>query len=321
MTVHSVVRAPIAVIGPGAIGSLFAAYLARAGYPVTLFGRSPEGGLTPHERVVVEEASEEVVWQAALETPAPADWPGRFGLVWVCVKAYATAAVAPLAADLLAAGGLVVTVQNGLGNAETLAEAAGAERVLVGTTGQGAIRLGPGRARHTGAGPTRLGRFQGDPQPAREVVALLDAAGLPAELAPDWRQVVWSKLVVNAALNPVAALTRRRNGEVLAHESATRLVERLAGETVAAARASGVALDPVAALEELRRVAAATARNLNSMLQDVLAGRPTEIEAISGAVLRVAAEHGLDLPATAAVYALVRALEDWPDRDLPPSPG
>ncbi|HLN61659.1 MAG TPA: 2-dehydropantoate 2-reductase, partial [Symbiobacteriaceae bacterium] len=201
--------------------------------------------------------------------------------------------------------------RTGLGNAEALAGVLGPDRVLAGTTAQGATLLGPGRVAHGGNGPTRIAPWTPGGAAALEVervAALFNRAGLAASTAADARPLLWAKLAVNCAINPLTAILRVTNGQLLERPDARRLMEAAAREAGAVAAACGVRLreEPVA---QAIAVAGATAANRSSMLQDVERGRRTEIDAISGAVARLGAEHGVGAPVNATLAELVRALE------------
>ena len=299
----------IAVIGAGAMGSLFGAYLAKAGAAVTVVDVWPEhvAAIRGQGLVLSEAAGDEVVrLDAALGTGGmePVD------RVILFVKSAATQAAATDAAALLRPGGRVLTLQNGLGNAEVIAEIVGAERVLAGTTAQGATLLGPGRVRHGGSGETHIGRLFGEVDEfCHEVARLLTNAGLPTVVEPDVRSLIWGKLIINTGINALTALLRLRNGQ-LAEQAETRQLLALAvEEAVKVARAAGVQLPYEKPLEKVLAVAVATGQNQSSMLQDILRGSPTEIAVINGAIVREGERLGVATPVNRTLTLLVQALE------------
>jgi 2-dehydropantoate 2-reductase len=290
----------VGILGAGALGSLFAYYLSsRTSAEVWLLARSP----VP-EGVTVDGVGSAPVRVMVGPPAEPVD------LLIVMVKAYATAEAVRWAAGAVGHSTVALTLQNGLGNAEALAEALGPGRVLAGTTAQGATLLGPGLVRHGGAGPTHLAPWAPDGPAsalAPQVAALLNGAGLPADVAPDPRPLIWAKLAVNCGINALTALLRVPNGEVLNRHGACRLMEGAAREAGAVARAAGVVLteDPV---ERVRLVAGATAANRSSMLQDVERGRRTEVDAINGAVAERGRNLGVPTPINETLADLVRSL-------------
>lgn len=312
-------RRRVAVVGAGAIGSLFGAFLARAGEEVWLV--SPPG---PHLDRIRQEGLRVVpaggaavggppVRVVRLRVSSDPAGVGAVDLVLVAVKAYRTREAVRWALPLLGPGTAVLTVQNGLGNAEAIEEAAGPGRVVVGVTAHGAGRPEPGVVVHAGAGPTVIGPWRGAPPAlAAEVAGVLGRAGIEVEVvgADGVERALWTKLAVNAAINGPGALLRVPNGALVESPAARRLLQSAAREvaTVAARRGTPV-LDPDPAARA-EAVARATAPNRCSMLQDVERGRPTEVEAIYGAVVAEAGRLGVPVPTCAGLYLLVRALEE-----------
>ena len=299
----------IAVIGAGAMGSLFGAYLAKAGEAVTVVDIWQEhvAAIRSQGLMLGEPAGDEVVrLDAMLGTGGlePVD------LVILFVKSAATQAAATDAAALLRPGGRVLTLQNGLGNAEAIAEIVGAERVLAGTTAQGATLLGPGRVRHGGSGETHIGRLSGEADAfCHEVAALLTNAGLPTVVEPDVRSLIWGKLIINTGINALTALLRLRNGQLADLAETRQLLALAVEEAVQVARAVGVQLPYEKPLEKVLAVAVATGQNQSSMLQDVLRGSPTEIAVINGAIVREGERLGVATPVNRTLTLLVQALE------------
>ena len=299
----------IAVIGAGAMGSLFGAYLAKAGEAVMVVDIWQEhvAAIRSQGLMLGEPAGDEVVrLDAMLGTGGlePVD------LVILFVKSAATQAAATDAAALLRPGGRVLTLQNGLGNAEAIAEIVGAERVLAGTTAQGATLLGPGRVRHGGSGETHIGRLSGEADAfCHEVAALLTNAGLPTVVEPDVRSLIWGKLIINTGINALTALLRLRNGQLADLAETRQLLALAVEEAVKVARAAGVQLPYEKPLEKVLAVAVATGQNQSSMLQDVLRGSPTEIAVINGAIGREGERLGVAMPVNRTLTLLVQALE------------
>lgn len=229
--------------------------------------------------------------------------PPHADFVFVLVKAHRTVSIASAAAAA-ARGGILVTLQNGLGNCETLEAAARPGRVIVGTTTAGATLLGPGHVRghvaETRLGETADGR-------AEAVAALLQSAGLPARLTLDIDRLLWSKLAVNCAINPLTALHRVHNGALLQRDEWRDAMAAAAREVEAVAAARGIAIEE--AVERAFAVARVTAANRSSMLQDLERGVATEIDALCGAVVREGSRLGVPTPVNAALLAAVRERE------------
>lgn len=238
-----------------------------------------------------------------------ADADPRFALVLVLVKSRQTASVAPLAAAALAPGGRILSLQNGLGNRELLcASAPEPGRVLAGVTALGATGLGPDRVRAAGRGETLLGPSQGPGLSAEVIAQVFRAAGMACRVAPDLEVLLWRKLAVSAAINPLTALSGRPNGAILEDPRLRALALEAAREVALAAAAEGLDLggDPG---DWVLAVAERTAANRSSMLQDLDRGAPTEIDAICGQLVARAGRHGLELPLCRWLLAAVRRLE------------
>lgn len=227
----------------------------------------------------------------------------------VTTKTPGTAWAAEIAAKILAADGVALTIQNGLGNYETLVAHVGRERTAIGVIYVGA-QLVNGELRATGPGKVELGRPPGAAPRAKldELARLLGAGGMDVTVVDDAWPAVWRKIVTNAAVNPLSALIRRTNAELLTDPSASRVADCLAREVARVATASGVRIGEEEAVKQWRAMAALTGANRSSMLQDVEAGRPTEVDAISGAVAREGERRGVDAPLNQAMTLLVASL-------------
>lgn len=297
-------RLPLAIIGAGALGLRFAACLDDI-VPVALIARDGAGAARLNAGVEVGGKAFHPRAFAAEQAPE-ADW------VIVLVKAGDTAAAAATAERMHPLG--VLSLQNGL-TGELLRAHCAAPRVDQGITTEGAYRErgdGADRIYPSGAGETLV-------PPGFEAVAeLLARAGLRARVEPDIAAARLAKLLVNVAINPLAALFRVPNGALLEPPHRV-LLDTLVREALPVLRAHGLELDEAAALARVHAVARATAANRASMLQDLLAGRRTEIDAITGALLRMAARTGSELPTHRAVQVLVRALESADDERAAPA--
>ena len=295
---------PILIVGTGALATLFAARLSAQGHDITMLG-TWDAGLDALQREgarLVDAGGRERVYPVRV-TRDPAAARGAT-LALVLVKAWQTDRAAHQLADCLDDDGLAVTLQNGLGNDDILADAIGRARVALGVSTTGATLLGPGLVRAGGEGTIsveahpRLGGLE----------SALRRARFNVELVADAKSLVWGKLVVNAAINPLTALLRVPNGELLKRPSARVVMKALAEETAAVASAQSVRLPFSNPSEAAESVAEKTAANHSSIFQDVRRGAPTEIDAICGAVTRAGARHGVPTPVNRACWQLVRAL-------------
>lgn len=300
----------IAIVGAGAMGSLFGALLAEAGSEVWLIdvwqdhvAAIQDKGLT----IEREGRTRKVDIQATID-------PSRVksvDLVIIFVKSTHTAAAVETAAKLLDSGGLVMTLQNGMGNAEIIAQAVDSSRILGGTTSHGATLLSPGCIRHAGSGATVIGSWSRDEtgqNHARRMAAYFSTAGIATEAVADVLQVIWNKLLVNVGINAITALTGIKNGQLLDLDTTRDVSRRAVEEAAAVASAQGVNTRSDA-VEHVFSIAEATAPNRSSMGQDVDNRRQTEINAINGYIVRAARNLGIQTPVNQTLAALVETLQ------------
>jgi 2-dehydropantoate 2-reductase len=296
----------IVVVGSGAMACLVAARLKAAGLPVMLLGGWLEGieAIRREGVRVVDPASGVEQSYPVPITDQPRDLAGASYAV-VLVKSWQTLRAARQLAECLQPRGIALTLQNGLGNREQLAEVLGSRRVALGVTTLGSTLLGPGRVRPAGEAVISLSAHPG----MAPLTNLLQSAGFVIETAPDAVALLWGKLVINAAINPLTALLGVTNGELLNRTPARQLLQAVAREAAAVAVAQGIRLpypDPVVAVETIAR---RTAANRSSMLQDVQRGAPTEIDAICGAIVQASEQVGVPAPINRTLLQLVKGLQ------------
>jgi 2-dehydropantoate 2-reductase len=301
----------IAIIGPGAMGLFFAARLQQAGQEVWVLDYRPERAAHLQQyglRLLTLEGEEQ---QYVLNVAHEAAAIGPCDLVLMKVKAHQTRAAAQHLPPLLQAGGIALTLQNGIGNLEIMAAVVGPQRLLAGVTMLGVTKLDVGRIRHAGHGPIILGRPQNSQVTPEELTALVEVfrqAGLDCRADPDILAVLWHKLLINVGINPVTALTRLPNGQLPAFPAAWQVVTAVVQEAHDVALALGLSL-PAEPLSQVRQVCQATAANRSSMLQDVLARRQTEIEAINGQIVAHGQQLQVPTPINALLTNLLKAME------------
>lgn len=306
------------VVGPGAMGTLFAVKLHRAGYRVTLLDYKAERAETiQKEGGCVEGAAgvQDTAHLPVVTTPVapPVD------VVLICVKATQTKTAARSIAQWLPSEATILTLQNGLGNLKVLRETLGEHRVLGGVTSEGATLIGPGHAKHAGKGETFIGPAKTDPgrkNPIHAIVEAFNNAGFHTEATDEVEDLIWGKLIVNVGINALTAITGLKNGRLPQIEATRTIMEGAVKEAVRVAEAKGVRLPYAAPLDRVLAVCRSTADNVASMLQDTLAKRPTEVDFINGAIVREGNKAGIPTPVNLLLTCLVKTLQETYDERL-----
>jgi len=300
----------IAIIGSGAMGSLYGGRLAAAGETVMLYDIFAEHVHTVNEvGLIIQDAAtgEETLVQPRATTD-PVEAAG-YDVYIMFVKSTATESAGRRFEKIAGPDSIVVTLQNGYGNEEILRNIFGAHRTAAGVTSQGATFLDPGKIRHAGKGPTHLcmsDRNNGKLQP---FVAALEEAGFEAHIEENIDDLVWSKLVINVGINALTAVTGVENGRLLDYEGTRSIMRDLVNEAMEVVQARGLSLTYSDAVQTVMDVAHRTGANRSSMLQDFDRGRKTEIDFINGAIVREAEKLSIDVPVNRTMADLVRMME------------
>jgi 2-dehydropantoate 2-reductase len=239
-------------------------------------------------------------------------------VVIIFVKSTATTQAAQTAQSLLGADTAVLTLQNGYGNAEKLAALLGPERVIAGTTAQGATLVGPGQVLHGGAGDTHIGSLTGGVSPALDnIAATLTRAGIPTIVDTDVTALIWGKLIINVGINALTGITGLKNGQLADYAETTAILKMAVLEAVKVADALGVTLPYPQPVAKVLAVAAATAQNRSSLLQDLSNNRLTEIDAINGAIVEAGIRLGIPTPVNQTLTLLVKTFEKIDEQNRP----
>jgi 2-dehydropantoate 2-reductase len=297
----------IAVVGAGAVGGYFGGMLARAGAPVVLIGRQAFVEAVTKSGLVLDtlQFKETVRAEAAVDLEAVRGAQ----LVLLCVKTVDTQATARALAPLLDANSIVVSMQNGVDNAEQIRAASGLE-ALGAVVYVAASVPQPGTIKHVGRGDLVIG-----PRNARteQIAAVFERACVPCRISDNIEGELWTKLIWNCALNSVSALGRAKYGQIAASDDARKVVETLVYEVLAVARAANIhppgLEDPKAALVGAFKIAEQMSGALSSTGQDMLRGKRTEIDSLNGYICRRGAELGVPTPVNHALYTLVKLAE------------
>jgi len=290
------------------MGCLFAARLKKAGYRVTLLDYIEERAARINRQgILVQGVSGEYAARVPVVTGRPSEPPD---LVLICVKAYKTREAGLEIRDGIAPGTAVVTLQNGIGNLETLAEIFGRDRVLGGVTSEGATLLDQGKIRHAGHGDTIVGPGSDSEGPSGILFNAFNKAGFKTRVTEDVHDLIWGKLIINVGINALTAILGVKNGRLPELAGIRHIMEGAVREAVAVSEAKDIHLpypDPIARVTEVCR---ATADNIASMLQDVLKRKMTEIEAINGAIVREGKALGIPTPVNQTLTSLVQGIQE-----------
>ena len=302
----------ILIIGAGAMGGLFGALLAPLAHVCLITTNRAHAKAINRSGILLTDLAGHNTSTTVRALTDHSQYQRRADLVLIFTKAGATEAAAHTANGVLAEHGLVLTLQNGLGNLERIAAVIGQERATAGTTAQAATLLGPGQVRHAGQGATVLAPAKGCPgqKPILETIAaLFNRAGIATSLTEDIEALLWSKLIVNVGINALTALLRIPNGALLQSLESEALMRDAVDEALAVAKALGIGIDLGMQQDRVHQVCDLTRNNRASMLQDILRGRTTEIDVINGAIVDKGRETGIPTPVNQMLTRLIKALE------------
>ncbi|MBU1087459.1 MAG: 2-dehydropantoate 2-reductase [Candidatus Omnitrophica bacterium] len=300
----------VVIVGPGAMGCLFASLFSKKKQAeVWLLDNDSKRAKKISDQGIIVEGLGQSFNQKVNITSQIKDIPPS-DLVILCVKSYDTEGAIKQIEPLLAEDTNVLTLQNGLGNIEMIAEIVGKDRVLGGVTSNGATLLGDGHIRFGGQGETVIGKIDGRlTVPMRGIREIFNKSGFSTRLSKDINGIIWSKLILNVGINALSALTRLTNGQLLESPGTREILSQVVTEAVKIAKKKRIKLiydDPI---QKVESVCKATANNLSSMLQDILNRKITEIDWINGAIVRQGKSLGIATPANLILTDLIKAIE------------
>lgn len=292
----------VAVMGAGAVGCYFGGMLARAGHEVTLIARPAHVEAIRREGLRMETRTFDE--QVKLRADTQAQAAQGADVVLFCVKSADTEEAGRQLQRFLRAGALIVCLQNGVDNADRLRAVLPGQPVAAAVVYVATEMAGPGHLRHHGRGELVI-----EPAPGSDVLAqALVAAGVPTESSPDLRGALWMKLILNSAYNAISAIARKPYGECVASEGVWDVMRDVVDECVAVANAEGVRLsgDPHAVV---RKLVESMPAQFSSTAQDLMRGKPTEIDYLNGYIVRRGEALGIATPANRVLWALVKLVE------------
>jgi 2-dehydropantoate 2-reductase len=303
----------VAVVGAGAVGSFYGAMLARAGQRVVLIGRPQHVKAIQRDGLKLDMAGQ----VETLRADASADLAAVHGadLVLFCVKSTDTDTVASELAPLLEPHVVVLSLQNGVENAATIARHV-RQTVVPAVVYVATAMAGPGTVKHYGRGDLVIGALSADTRHEattsallQDLVALFGAAGVKVTISNDVMAELWSKLLVNCAYNAISALAQAPYAKLAAQPEIREIQHAIVHEVVALARAEGIGLQLESSLQAMERIATAMPAQLSSTAQDVARRKPSEIDHLNGFVARRGRELGVSVPINQTLAALVKLVE------------
>jgi 2-dehydropantoate 2-reductase len=300
-----------AILGAGAMGSVFASYLAESKDEVILIdvAKPVVDSISSRGLIIRDKAGNEKTFRIA--ATAELSNVGAVDLLIVFVKCYHTEAAVRSALPLLGDNSIVLSLQNGWGNASRIGNLVGPEKVLVGVSYHSATALGPGHVLHGGQGPTYLGELDGSvSERAEKVARFLASGGIEVETSTEVVKDIWSKLALNVATLPGSVLARLTADRLLSSPEMQEFMQNLLREVIAVANAQNIHLNFDERWGAIVRLLKQLAPNTKgSMFQDIEQRRPTEIDVINGAIVEAGQSLKISTPFNRAVVSLIKALE------------
>ena len=303
-------RRRILIVGAGAIGGLYAAYLAKVADVTVLDTNRAHVDAIRKKGLKLTGCTESATKLAAFASAAEM---GRrhFDAAIVLVKSQATEAAFASIRPVLEGRPVLVTFQNGMGNEELLARVSDLD-VAHGVSFEAARYDGPGRVHHLVHGEDSwLGPARGKVEAIAWLGELMTRSGLPTKVVADARGAIWGKFIFNSVMNPIGAIVQGVNAARYEVPEMRALIDDMAAECVRVAEALGIrlAFDPMYLVKKIRSGESPLTRHAGSMVQDIEAGRETELEALTGYVVRKAKELGVTVPVTESVYRMAKGVE------------
>jgi 2-dehydropantoate 2-reductase len=299
----------IAIVGTGGMGAMTGGLLKEAGADVYLHDIDKEHIETIKKNGLLIEG-------IGGERHVPVNATTRIedigipGLIIIFVKSYNTGHAAAEAKKIIGEHTTILTLQNGLGNVEILERVLGSDKVLAGTTDAAATIAGPGRVKHTAYGSVYIGEFNGEiTGRIREIVALFAKAGFNAHPSDNVLGLIWTKLILNIAINPLGTILRSRCEKLIDNDYSRTIMRKVVEEALRVAEHKGITLIYPDMVQAAYDLAEKNASSFNSMAQDFLKGKKTEIDFISGAIVNEAEQLGIPAPFNQAMTMIVKALE------------
>ena len=298
------------VVGAGAMGTFITARLCMAAHKVWLLEVNDKRVTKIKENGICLEENDD---SNNLKFPTITSDPNEIGevdVVIIMVKAFDTEDAVKLVLPAISEKTVVLTLQNGMGNIELISKYIAKERVIAGTTSHGALLIDDGHVRHTGVGDTIIGALSADSEKhTGKLKELLDDSGINTSVSDDVTSLLWGKLLINMSINPLTAIMRIKNGRIVELPHLIEIIKQLLAESLKVASEIGINIPYDNHLEKVIQVSRNTSQNNSSMLQDILAGRRTEINQINGAIVTYGDQCGVETPVNKMLTELVMSIE------------
>lgn len=301
----------VGIIGSGSMGSLYGGVLAEDGHEVWFIDVFKEhlDAVKTNGLIVNKDGSKRIIQNIRATTQA--EEAGVVDLAIIFVKSTITDIAVEQNLAVFGPDTIVLTLQNGIGNIEKISQFVSEKQIIAGTSANGANFVQPGEINHAGWGGTTIGELDGSHSERIEKIASMLGTGElgPINISDNVMGLIWDKLLVNVGINPLTALMRLRNGQLLEQDETLHLMEQVVQEGVKVAEAKNIKLGFDDSVAHCKSVADATGANISSMLADVLNGRKTEIDNINGAIVREGHALGIPTPVNEVITHLVKGME------------
>lgn len=299
----------IVIIGAGAMGCLYGAYLSRKHEVIMLDSYQPQvDAINSNGVTVLEEDGSEQHFKN-LKAYISGEYHEVADLIIVFVKSTFSDDALQLNKKLFGEHTLVMTLQNGAGNDRKIAKYVNKKNIIIGTTKHNSVNMGSGKVRHSGHGETTIGSNLKAVKNLEKIKTVLEECGFIAEVTDDIQRIIWSKLFVNLSINTFTAITRSPIGSMIENKYAWDFAEKMICEAVNVAEADGTHFSYMEVLNMVHHVCEDAGKGYSSMSQDVMNCRLTEIDAINGAIVEQAKLYNVPVPYNSLIVDLIHAIE------------
>lgn len=299
----------IAVIGAGAMGCLYGAYLSEYNDVTMLDVFQPQVDSINTLGVTVAEPDGTEKHYKNIKAVKSGEYKGVADLVIVFVKSTFSESALETNKDLFGSETIVMTLQNGAGNDRKIAKYVDKNNIVIGTSKHNSVNLGGGKVSHSGSGLTTIGSNCGKIKALDEIYKVLNESGFETEISDDIQRIIWSKLFVNLSVNTFTAITRSPIGSMIENKYAWDFAEKMICEAVDVAEADGTHFSYMEVLNNVHELCEKVGKGYSSMYQDVMKCIPTEIDAINGAIVDQAKLYNVPVPYNSLIVDLIHAIE------------